>query len=73
MNRGEADIGEVPDKVGVEAGDWWTGGSLVSLAQAKAHGVFHPLSPATLSIQQELKRQFDPAGIFNPGRLYPGL
>ena len=40
---------------------------------AKAHGVFHPLSPATLNIQQELKRQFDPAGIFNPGRLYPGL
>ena len=40
---------------------------------AKAQGVFHPLSPATLSIQQELKRQFDPAGIFNPGRLYPGL
>ena len=40
---------------------------------ARAGGVFHPLNPATLRIQQELKRQFDPAGIFNPGRLYPGL
>lgn len=37
----------------------------------KAQGVFHPLIPATLRIQQELKRQFDPAGVFNPGRLYP--
>lgn len=30
-----------------------------------------PLPPALDRIQQELKRQFDPAGIFNPGRLYP--
>jgi glycolate oxidase FAD binding subunit len=30
-----------------------------------------PLSAALDTIQQELKRQFDPAGIFNRGRLYP--
>ena len=30
-----------------------------------------PLAPALLAIQRELKRQFDPAGIFNPGRLFP--
>ena len=28
------------------------------------------LAPALLHIHRELKRQFDPAGIFNPGRLY---
>jgi glycolate oxidase FAD binding subunit len=36
-------------------------------------GVFQPLPAPSLRIQQELKRQFDPAGVFNPGRLYPGL
>ena len=33
--------------------------------------VFTPLSPALLSIHRRLKQAFDPAGIFNPGRLYP--
>lgn len=32
---------------------------------------FHPLQPALAHIHHELKRQFDPAGIFNRGRLYP--
>ncbi|MBK9251163.1 MAG: glycolate oxidase subunit GlcE [Proteobacteria bacterium] len=32
---------------------------------------FTPLSPALLAIHQRLKREFDPAGIFNPGRMYP--
>ncbi|MBE0435333.1 MAG: glycolate oxidase subunit GlcE [Methylomicrobium sp.] len=32
---------------------------------------FHPLQPALLKIHQRLKRQFDPAGIFNPQRLFP--
>ncbi len=39
----------------------------------RGNGVFHPLPAASLRIQQELKRQFDPAGIFNPARLYPDL
>jgi glycolate oxidase FAD binding subunit len=30
-----------------------------------------PLSAPLDAIQRELKRQFDPAAIFNPGRLYP--
>ncbi|WP_431067392.1 glycolate oxidase subunit GlcE [Methylotuvimicrobium sp.] len=33
--------------------------------------VFHPLPPSLLKIHQRLKRQFDPAGIFNPQRLFP--
>jgi glycolate oxidase FAD binding subunit len=36
----------------------------------KAQGVFAPLSPALLDIHQRLKQEFDPAGIFNPGRMY---
>lgn len=31
--------------------------------------VFTPLSPVQTRIQRELKKQFDPAGVFNPGRL----
>ena len=37
----------------------------------KSVGVFHPLPRALMTIQRNLKRTFDPAGIFNPGRLYP--
>jgi len=39
----------------------------------KSDGVFQPLPTALLNIQQRLKSSFDPAGIFNPGRLYPEL
>lgn len=35
--------------------------------------VFHPLPGAMHAIQRRLKQAFDPAGIFNPGRLYPDL
>ena len=31
--------------------------------------VFTPLSPVQARIQRELKKQFDPAGVFNPGRM----
>lgn len=36
-------------------------------------GVFTPLAPTLATIHRRLKSQFDPAGIFNPGRLYPDL
>ena len=39
----------------------------------KSAGVFQPLAPALAAIHRNLKRAFDPAGIFNPGRLYPDL
>ena len=32
---------------------------------------FSPLTPALERIHQRLKQEFDPAGLFNPGRLYP--
>lgn len=35
--------------------------------------VFHPLQPAVHAIHGRLKAAFDPAGIFNPGRMYEGI
>lgn len=39
----------------------------------RSAGVFTPLSAPLAAIHKRLKAQFDPAGIFNPGRLYPDL
>jgi len=39
----------------------------------KSVGVFQPLAPALMKIHRELKREFDPQGIFNRGRMYPEL
>ncbi|MYM93981.1 glycolate oxidase subunit GlcE [Duganella vulcania] len=39
----------------------------------KRHGVFQPLAPAVQAIHRNLKQHFDPAGIFNPGRMYRDL
>ena len=36
----------------------------------KSVGVFHPLAPAVARIHRNLKNAFDPAGIFNSGRMY---
>jgi glycolate oxidase FAD binding subunit len=42
-------------------------------AARKPAGVFAPLSPVLLRLHRELKAAFDPAGIFNRGRLHPDL
>ncbi len=34
---------------------------------------FHPLPAALMQLQRRLKAAFDPSGILNPGRMYPGL
>jgi glycolate oxidase FAD binding subunit len=39
----------------------------------KSHGVFAPLSAVLMRVHHELKQAFDPARIFNPGRLYADL
>jgi glycolate oxidase FAD binding subunit len=36
----------------------------------KGVGVFQPLAPAIARIHERLKAGFDPAGVFNPGRMY---
>jgi glycolate oxidase FAD binding subunit len=35
--------------------------------------VFHPLPSGLLALHQRIKRAFDPAGVFNPGRMYQDL
>ena len=35
--------------------------------------VFHPLAPAVRKLHERIKAAFDPAGIFNPGRMYEGM
>ena len=42
-------------------------------AEAPADGVFTPLDPVVLRLHRNLKKSFDPDGLFNPGRLYPQL
>ncbi len=39
----------------------------------RSAGVFAPVSSAVLRVHRGLKAEFDPAGIFNPGRLIQGL
>jgi glycolate oxidase FAD binding subunit len=39
----------------------------------KSAGVFGPLPPALERIHRQMKAQFDPDRLLNPGRLYPGL
>jgi glycolate oxidase FAD binding subunit len=39
----------------------------------RAAGVFHPLPPANAALHRRLKDVFDPARLFNPGRMYPDL
>jgi glycolate oxidase FAD binding subunit len=39
----------------------------------KGPGVFSPLAPVIERLHRDLKRVFDPAGIFNPGRMYADL
>jgi glycolate oxidase FAD binding subunit len=42
-------------------------------ASDKSAGVFTPLTPVLARIHGNLKQTFDPAGIFNPGRMYADL
>lgn len=49
------------------------GHATVFRGRDKSAGVFAPLASPLARIHRELKTAFDPAGIFNPGRLYPDL
>ena len=46
------------------------GGHATAFRQHDRNDVFHPLAPALAQIHQRLKKEFDPMGIFNPGRMY---
>ena len=45
--------------------------TLFRTGRADVEGRMTPLAPALATIHERLKQQFDPAGIFNRGRLYP--
>jgi glycolate oxidase FAD binding subunit len=49
------------------------GGHATQFRGGDRRSAFHPLPPALAMIHRRLKAEFDPAGIFNPGRLYPDL
>ncbi|MFW9080933.1 glycolate oxidase subunit GlcE [Pseudomonas sp. P2757] len=49
------------------------GGHAISYSHGLVDSPFQPLPPALLHYHQSLKRQLDPRGIFNPGRLYAEL
>ena len=47
------------------------GHATLFLGGDKSVGVFHPLKAPVADIHRRLKASFDPAGIFNPHRMYP--
>ena len=49
------------------------GHATLYLGHDRSAGAFAPLKSPLDRIHRELKRAFDPDGVFNPGRLYPGL
>jgi glycolate oxidase FAD binding subunit len=65
---GELDITALRERVS-ELG----GGVCAFRDHAAAVAAFQPLAPAILKLQRSIKSSFDPAGIFNAGRIYPGL
>ncbi len=66
--RGEIDVAALREKV---AG---AGGNLCAFCRHAAEvPIFHPLPAPMLKLQRNIKSSFDPAGIFNPGKIYPGL
>ena len=65
---GEVDIDELRQQAS------GMGGSVCAFrGHAAGVAVFHPLAPPMLKLQRGIKSSFDPAGIFNVGRIYPGL
>jgi glycolate oxidase FAD binding subunit len=50
------------------------GGHATLFRGGNRHGeVFQPLDRVTRRLHEGLKKTFDPAGVFNPGRMYAGL
>ena len=49
------------------------GGHATLFRNGDGNEVFHPLPAPLLALHRRLKQSFDPAGILNPGRMYPEL
>jgi len=62
------------DPAGIRAAVTAAGGHATLFRHGDRSGdVFQPLPPAMLALHRRLKQGFDPAGILNPGRMYPEL
>jgi glycolate oxidase FAD binding subunit len=66
--RAAADDGSRVREVALRAGGHAT---LFRTRRDYAAARFTPLSPVLATVHRRLKTEFDPAGIFNPGRLFP--
>lgn len=64
----DADAGSVR-KAAREAG----GHATLFRRGGQTAGAFHPLPEPLMRLHRRVKQAMDPAGIFNPGRLYPNL
>jgi len=49
------------------------GGHAECYSQDQSISTYHPLEENSLALHQRFKAALDPAGILNPGRMYPGL
>ena len=49
------------------------GNATLFRSNKKSYSVFHPPGSQMIKIYQRIKEKFDPAGIFNPGRMYKEL
>ena len=56
-----------------EAAAYAGGHATLFRARDRAAGAFQPVTPTLATLHRRLKAAFDPAGIFNPGRMYPDL
>lgn len=66
--KSEASAAEIREAVAAVGGH-----ATLFRAAGREPARFHPLPEGLLRLHQRLKRAFDPAGILNPGRQYPGL
>ena len=65
--------GDLPAARVRDAAERVGGHATLFMADDKTAGAFAPLKSPLDRIHRELKKSLDPAGVFNPGRLYPGL
>ena len=56
-----------------EAAARFRGHATIFNAHDKTPGVFAPLRTPLDRIHRQMKKAFDPDGVFNPGRMFPGV
>lgn len=69
----QQDLYQTIERVGGHAALFRSGAKCSNRNDEQNGEKFHPLTPALFALHANLKRSFDPKGIFNPGRLYREL